>query len=97
MCCTTHEDRDRMHRGIQFTRADSEHFRCRCTFGVPCSRQHTAADLLCDWCRGQGVEGHERTCYELMGGDGDRIRSRMQAYGRPELVRESPWKIRWTR
>lgn len=64
MCCWTHKERDSnddMHF-VEYTRADSEHFRCVCGYGQRCDRQQDGPDLLCEWCRGRN---HDRECVEI--------------------------------
>lgn len=64
MCCLTHSERDHDDdiSGVKYSRADSEHLRCRCRFGNPCNREQSGPDLLCDWCRGRN---HQEACAEI--------------------------------
>lgn len=60
----THSERDRQdqQRGVAFTIAERDDFRCQCKFGNVCLRRMTGEDFLCDWCRGLD---HLQACREL--------------------------------
>jgi hypothetical protein len=66
MCCTTHDERDRLDRAdginVDALLTRDERFRCQCKFGHPCHRAMTAEDLVCDWCRGTN---HETACKQM--------------------------------